>query len=337
MKQYDVYGIGNALVDTEISTDDAFLSSTQIEKGVMTLVDLEKQNAIIAKLGEASLKSNRSSGGSAANSIIAVSEMGGSSYYSCQVAKDEMGEFYLNDLNAAGVDCESFDNLSPEAQGITGKCLVMITPDAERTMNSYLGISETLSSDNINFNALTQSKWFYTEGYLVTSDSARTAVITCKQAAEKAGVKTAMSLSDPGMVEFFKDGLVEMIGTGVDLLFANEEEAKKFTGIDDTHQALNELTNIAKSVVITLGAEGALIYDGLQTLSIDAIKTDAIDTNGAGDAFAGAFLYAINNGHDYLSAGKLAAATASKVVSQYGARLKKEQYQALASEYEAVA
>ncbi|MCY4044611.1 MAG: adenosine kinase [Cellvibrionales bacterium] len=337
MKQYDVYGIGNALVDTEINTDDAFLSSTQIEKGLMTLVDLEKQNAIIEKLGEASLKSKRSSGGSAANSIIAVSEMGGSSYYSCQVAKDEMGEFYLNDLNAAGVDCDNFDNLDPNAEGITGKCLVMITPDAERTMNTYLGISETLSSANINFDALTQSKWFYTEGYLVTSDAARTAVITCKQAAEKAGVKTAISLSDPSMVEFFKEGLLEMIGTGVDLLFANEEEAIKWTGEEDVHQALSQLTNIAKSVVITLGAEGAIIYDGLQTLTIDPVKVNAIDTNGAGDAFAGAFLYAINNGYDYQSAGKIASATAAKVVSQYGARLKKEQYQALASEYEAVA
>ncbi len=330
MKQYDVYGIGNALVDTEINTDDDFLQSCHIDKGLMTLVDLDRQNQIVGLLGGNLLSAKKSSGGSAANSIIAVSELGGSSFYSCKVAADEMGEFYLNDLKNAGVDADH--NIEDHEQ-ITGKCLVMITPDAERTMNTYLGISESISTKNINFDALTQSKWLYIEGYLVTSDTGRAAAIACRESAEKAGVKTAITLSDPSMVEFFKEGLLEMIGAGVDLLFCNIDEAKQWTGEETAEAAFKQLSNLAKNVVITQGSKGALIFDGHQTISINPDETKAIDANGAGDAFAGAFLYAINNGYDYKKAGELASITASQVVSQYGARLKKEQYQAISSDF----
>ena len=330
MKQYDVYGIGNALVDTEIHTDENFLQEAGIEKGLMTLVDLARQNKVMTMLEGQKIAAKRASGGSAANTLIAVSQLGGSAYYSCKVADDEMGSFYLNDLHAAGVY-----SAEEKAQGneVTGKCLVMITPDAERTMNTYLGISETLSLENVNFDALTQSKWLYMEGYLATSDSARTAVIACKDAAEKAGVKTAITLSDPGMVQFFKAGLQEMIGDGVDLLFCNEEEALSWTGKPTAQSALTELAALAKQVVITLGNKGALIFDGQKTLSTPAVTTEAIDTNGAGDAYAGGFLYAINHGFDFETSGKIATATASKVVAQYGPRLSKSDYKQISSSY----
>jgi sugar/nucleoside kinase (ribokinase family) len=325
MATYNVYGIGAALVDTEIEVNDDFLAQCQIDKGVMTLVDEARQHELMGLLSEHLVASKRASGGSAANSIIAASYFGAKTYYSCQVANDENGEFYLADLNRAGVDA---DIEKSSADGITGKCLVMISPDAERTMNTYLGISETLSVANINEAAIKDSEWVYLEGYLVTSECCRAAAIKTREIAEQNGVKTALSLSDPGMVEFFGDGLKDMIGGGVDLLFCNEDEAKGFAGSDNLDAAVESLKSIAKTFAITLGAKGALLFDGEKTIQVEANQVTAIDTNGAGDAFAGAFLFGLSQGFDFAKAGKLASYTSAQVVTKFGPRLDKAGYEA---------
>lgn len=327
MKKYQLYGIGAALVDTEIKVDDAFLQQCGIEKGLMTLVDEARQNELLGFLESHLVAANCASGGSAANSVITFSALGGEAYYSCKVANDELGNFYLNDLALAGVD--TVEEKSRGDNGITGKCLVMITEDAERTMNTYLGISETLGEENLNLDALKNSHWLYIEGYLVTSNTGRAAAIKAREYAQQHGVKVALTLSDPGMVQFFKDGLQQMIGAKVDLIFCNEHEAMQWAqseNIDDTIQALK---TIAHRFVITQGDKGAILFDGEQLLSVDAVKVNAVDANGAGDAFAGAFLYGINNGLSWLDSGKLAARTAANVVSQYGPRLSKDEYLAL--------
>ena len=330
MKKYDVYGMGAALVDTEIETEDSFLAECQIEKGVMTLVDEARQNELMNLLKDHLVASKKASGGSAANSIIAASNFGANSYFTGKVSSDALGDFYLNDLKTAGVDSD-FD--TPRENGITGKCLVMISPDAERTMNTYLGISETLATANLNLNALADSQWLYIEGYLVTADTGRAAAIAARQHAQQNGVKTAISLSDPGMVQFFKPGLQEMIGDKVDLVFCNEDEALGWAETDTLDTAIESLKQIANTFAITLGAKGAVVFDGEKLTNIAPNKVEAIDTNGAGDAFAGAFLFGLSQGYDFARAGALASITSATVVSQYGPRLSDAGYKVLLEEF----
>lgn len=323
MKKYHVYGVGAALVDTEIEVSDEELAQMGVEKGIMTLVDQQKQAELITHLEGHLVTASRASGGSAANTIIASSYFGGRAFYSCKVASDESGEFYLQDLRDAGVDSNFHDK---KEDGVTGRCLVLISPDAERSMNTYLGISESLSVADLDHQAIAESEYVYIEGYLVTSETGRAAAIETRKIAEKHRVKTALSLSDPGMVEFFKAGLTEIVGAGVDLIFCNKAEALGWAETENLDDAIATLKLAAKTFAITLGAEGALVFDGEELHSIAGRPVDAIDTNGAGDMFAGAFLYGITNNYSFKQAGELASLASAKVVSQYGPRLQAEQH-----------
>jgi len=322
MQRFHIYGLGAALVDTEIEVSDAFLEQADIQKGMMTLVDEARQSELLALMASHLVGSKRASGGSACNSIIAASYFGAKTFYSCKVANDDNGRFFQHDTQLAGVTTPDL----PLPEGTTGKCLVMITPDAERTMNTYLGISETLSVEELSPDAIAQSEYVYLEGYLVTSVTGKAAAIKAREIAEQHQVKTAISLSDPGMVQFFKDGLQEMIGQQVDLLFCNRDEALGWTGETDIEVAAEKLKASARTFAITLGAEGSLVFDGQQLSKVSGEPAHAIDTNGAGDMFAGAFLYAITHGHSYTDAARLANKAAAKVVSQYGPRLQAEQH-----------
>lgn len=324
MKKYDVYGLGNALVDMEFEVEDGFLDLMRIEKGIMTLVDEEQQHQLMTHLD--AFEGNKASGGSAANTLIAVAAMGGSSYYSCKVADDDLGHFYLHDLKAAGVDTNMNGT---HTDGVTGKCLVMVTPDAERTMHTFLGISSELSLNELHKEHIAASEYCYMEGYLVTSPTAKLANIEARKTAEANGVKTAFTFSDPAIVEFFGDGLKQTIGDGIDLLFCNENEALEFTEKKSIDDAMSVIKTFSKTFAITLGSKGAVVYDGNTLYEIDPVSTVAIDSNGAGDNFAGAFLYGITHGYSWLDAGNLASKTASKVVSQFGPRLKLEDYRRL--------
>lgn len=199
-------------------------------------------------------------------------------------------------------------------------------------MNTYLGISETVSTAELHPQAAAASEYAYLEGYLVSSETGRAAAIALREQAEANNVKTSISLSDPAMVEFFHDGLSQMIGNGVDLLFCNEGEALGFTRTDSLAAATAELKKIAKTFAITLGAEGALVFDGEKEERIAAHSVKAIDTNGAGDMFAGAFLYAITHGYSFAQAGALASRASAQVVSQFGPRLKADQHQQILKE-----
>ncbi|MEM0953653.1 MAG: adenosine kinase [Pseudomonadota bacterium] len=334
MKEFNVYGVGNALVDTEIQVADEELVALGIEKGLMTLVDAERQQDLVDQLEGHMVTAKRASGGSAANSMIAVARFGGSSFYSCKVASDENGDFYLADLEAAGV---AHNWHSDRDSGVTGRCLVLISPDAERSMNSFLGISETLDASQLDLAAIAKSEYLYMEGYLVTSPTGRAATITAREHAETSGTKTALSFSDPGMVEFFRDGLAEMIGpNGVDLLFSNEAEAMGWAGADNMEDTVLALQQVARQFVITLGARGALLYDGERPIEIPGYPCDAVDSNGAGDMFAGAFLHAITHGHDFTAAGHFASMAAAKVVARFGPRLSASEHDTVAAEFAAL-
>jgi sugar/nucleoside kinase (ribokinase family) len=318
MKKYDVTGIGNALVDIEFKVSDQFFLDNHVEKGLMTLVDENRQNDLMKVINTEEAK--KQCGGSAANTVIAVSQFGGNAFYCCKVANDELGHFYLEDLKNSGVD-NSLEGKVPQ-DGITGKCLVMVTEDSERTMNTFLGITQNFSVQDLNEWAIKDSKYLFIEGYLVTSPNGKEAMVNAKKMAEAAGTKVALTFSDPAMVKYFKPGFDDVIGPSVDLLFANEEEAMLFTGKENILEARDELKKAAKHFVITQGKNGAMIWDGDTFIDIEPYKTVAVDSNGAGDMFAGAFMYGITNGHSYASSGKLASMASSKIVSQFGPRLK---------------
>ena len=322
-KKYDVYGVGNALVDLEVKVSDQFLQHHKVKKGLMTLVDEDMQHRLVDAIDVGNVQ--RKSGGSAANSIIAVSQFGGKAFYSCKVANDEYGDFYLKDMNDAGVET----NLDGEErqEGVTGKCLVMITADADRTMNTFLGVTASLSVNEIDERVLKDSRYMYLEGYLTASQTGQEAMKLARKIAENNGVQTSITLSDPSIVAAFKGNFVDIIEASVDLLFCNEEEALIFTGADSLGDAREALKREAKRFVITRGSNGAMIWDGDTFIDIEPYKVKAVDTNGAGDMFAGAFLYGITNGMSYAASGKLASLAGSKVVAQYGPRLQWHQVQ----------
>ncbi len=325
MKKYHVYGIGNALVDMEFEVGPAFLEKMKVEKGLMTLVDQDRQAELLSNLE--GISHARSCGGSAANTIIAVSQFGGKAFYSCKVASDETGEFYYKDLVGNGVTTNMGEN---REEGLTGKCMVFITPDADRTMNSFLGITETFSTNELVESELVDSEYVYIEGYLVTSPTGKAAAIKARELAHENDVKVALTFSDPGIVGFFKEGFKEIIGDKkVDLLFCNESEAMSFTDSDNIDTAVNLLKSVAKTFAVTLGEKGAIVYDGEREIAIETKQVVAKDTNGAGDLFAGAFLYGVTSGLEYSQAAKLACHSSSELVTQFGARLEKEQVLAI--------
>ena len=322
MKRYKVYGIGAALVDTEIRVDDGQLAALGVEKGLMTLVDRDRRGELLEALEGQLPMAHHASGGSAGNSLIATALFGGRCFMSCRVADDADGEIYLRDLEKAGVSYPP----PAESDDPTGKCLVLVTPDAERSMNTYLGASEGLSVAQLDERAIAESEYLYIEGYLVSSATGLPAAVRAREIAEEAGVPVAVSFSDPGMVEHFPDQFRQIVGDGVDLVFANEAEALSWTGADTLESALDALPGTARRYAVTLGGDGAICFDGKERHRIAPHRVEALDSNGAGDMFAGAFLYAITHGRDFPTAGAFASLAAGTVVAQWGPRLDREQY-----------
>lgn len=327
--RYDVYGIGNALVDLEYRVEDDFLHQHGIAKGMMTLAEADTQARLLTSLEQAHPRMKQASGGSAANSVIAAAAFGASTFYSCKVAADALGDFYRADLIAAGVAT----NLAEQRPaGTSGTCVVMVTPDGERTMNTFLGITADVSRAELDLDALTASRWLYIEGYLCTSDSARAAVAEAVRAARAAGTQIALTFSDPAMVQFFRPQLTELLGDGVDLLFCNEAEALGYTGTTDLDQALAILRQHARQGVITRGGAGAWAWTAQAVIEVPPQPTTVLDTVGAGDSVAGAVLYGLARGWTLGDSTRLAMRIAAEIVAQYGPRLPLQRYRELLAE-----
>ena len=321
MNKYDVYAIGNALVDIEYHAEPGRLAELNIEKGVMTLIDEQRQNSLVAQLGDS--HESMTCGGSAANSIIALAQMGAKTHLDCRVSNDMTGQIFARDLHDSGVH-SSLDS-KPLPNGVTEKCLVFVTPDADRTMNTFLGVSAELDRSDINIEAIKHSHAVYIEGYLASSDNTRDAAIEARRIAEGRKIMTSLTLSDPNMVKFFRDSMEAMIGDGVDLLFANEDEAIELARGDNLADAVEMFKKIARKFAITRGSEGALLFDGNMEINIKPHPVKAIDTLGAGDMFAGAMLYGLSQGMSFQQAGDLASMASGKIVTQFGPRLRSEQ------------
>ena len=325
MSHYDLYAIGNALVDSEFEVSDSLLKSMGVDKRHMTLIDAEQRTALHKHVQ--GLHARRTGGGSAGNTVVALAQLGGKAFYSCRVADDELGAFYAQDLQANGVAT----NLThTQAQpGQTGSCMVLVTPDAERTMCTFLGATSQLDRSALHPHDIAKAKVYYMEGYLAASPSGLEAALEGLKIARQHGVQTALTLSDVSMINFCRAGLEAMTEGGLDYLFANEEEAQVWCGSTDLQAILPQLQKLARTVCLTRGPKGSIVLRGNEMASVPAVPTKAVDTNGAGDMFAGAFLYGVTHGLSDAQAAALANRAAAAVVAQHGNRLTSERLQAI--------
>ena len=320
MKSLKLYGLGNALVDIEYLVSDEDLGSLNIEKGIMTLID-EEANLTLENKGFEVHK--QAGGGSAANTVFGFSQLGGTSHYSCKVANDENGRVFIEDLNKQNIG-NSYE-LTSKLDGTTGTCRVFVTPDGERTMQTFLGITQSFGVEQIDLDIIKDSEMLYVEGYLVASPSALEACKVAIKFAKDNGVKVAMTLSDPSMPTYFKAETQSLIDLGVDILFGNEEEINIVTGKDSLKEAYEFLSPKVGTLIVTCGASGAKGFFNEEVVSVPGMKVHCIDTLGAGDLFAGAFLYGHLYGKSLEESLELGVRCSGRLVEVHGPRLTKEE------------
>jgi sugar/nucleoside kinase (ribokinase family) len=313
--KYDVYGVGNALVDIQAQVTDAVVERLGFAKGGMTLVDEETQSQVLSALD--GVPFSRCAGGSAANTVIGVADFGGRPAYAGKVGNDSLGQFCLEDMRRMGVAIEV-----PPAEGLTGTCVVLITPDAQRTMLTTLGVSATLGPDDISEEEIRQSKFVYVEGYLFTSASTKAAALRAIELAKANDVRVAFTVSDPFLIEIFRDEFWELIEGPVDFLFCNLQEGRSLTGLEDPIDCAQKIHKHADNVALTLGANGSLLMHEGEAIPIEGVPVEALDTTGAGDMYAAGLLYGITCGLTWKQAGHVASHAAARIVAQLGARLK---------------
>jgi len=322
---HDLYAIGNALVDSEYEISDQLLQDAGVAKRHMTLIDAQRRAELLRHVQ--GVHARRTGGGSAGNTVVALAQLGGRAFYSCRVADDELGAFYTQDLLSHGVATNLTASRAP--QGQTGICMVMVTPDAERSMSTFLGATADIDSSSLQPADIAKSKVYYMEGYLAASPTGLVAALKGRAVARDAGVALATTLSDMTMINFCRPGLDAMVGnaeTGsLAYLFCNEEEAQVWCGTQDLAEICQTLAAQARVVCLTRSSKGCIVLEAGKRIEVPATPVRALDTNGAGDMFAGAFLYAVTQGHSHTQAAWLANRCAAQVVSQYGNRLQQAQ------------
>lgn len=317
MKQFDVYGIGNALLDMVYEVEERIIDQLGLKKSTMTLIDEESHTRILQLLQHHT--TTYACGGSAANTTITAQMFGAQTFYTSLVANDTSGRLYYHDMVTKGIQTNLTDFNCPP--GDTGKCIALITPDNQRTMATYLGITASIDTTILNERAIAASRYVYIEGYLVSREKTCQAAVMTRKIALQYNVKVALTLSDQNIINIFRQGLNDIIGTGIDILFCNEFEAMTYTKTTTLTEAEKELKKITKQYLITLGPQGAIAFDGETSRLFPEYKTKVIDSLGAGDTFAGAFLYAYTHGMDFFAAADFANLAASHVVAKLGPRL----------------
>jgi sugar/nucleoside kinase (ribokinase family) len=312
---FDIVAMGDAIVDVIASCDEDFLVNHRLPKGSMQLLSPQAADALYSAMGQA----REMSGGSAANSMAGIAAMGGRSAFIGQVAEDQLGMIFEHDMHALGVHFAT----PPLADGPpTGRCLILVTPDAQRTMNTCPGASHELAAETLDAELIRSSAILYLEGYLFGPEKPRAAMMKAIDIAHSAGRKVAFTLSESVCIADRKAGFHQMLDNhGVDLLFANEDEALQLTGRGDLDQALADLTAKVPTVVITRGAAGALAVEGGHLTRVPAMPVPSvIDTTGAGDLFAAGFLTARCKGAPLARCLSTGAVAAAEIISHYGAR-----------------
>ena len=322
----DISAIGNALVDTVFKVPQELIEELGLEIDQMTLSSSEEQAPIIKRLIESGAETVSDCGGSATNSLVAAASYGASCFHACKVSNDEDGRRYLDSLKEAGVSHKG--NMADEGSMPTGKCLILVTPDAKRTMTTSLSISSYMDDQDLDLDEIANSKIVYIEGYMVTSDENYQCVLDILNYLKGfPEVKIALSLSDPGIVAGFKNKFEEIESFGLSYLFGNDDEAMAFVGAANLEEAFEMLQSRSYTSIITIGEEGSAVVSSDEIIKTPRVNIEPIDTNGAGDMFAGSFMYALLQDHDLKSCAEFANYGAARVVETFGPRLTKDGYQ----------
>jgi len=310
----DVVGVGNALVDVLTQGTDEFLVRHDLVKGTMHLVDADRATALYAAMGPGV----EISGGSAANTMVGVASFGGRAQYIGKVCADQLGEVFRHDLRSTGVGYDT----SPSVGGPpTGRCLILVTPDAQRTMNTFLGASSELGPEDVDPRVIARARIVYLEGYLFDRPAAQEAFRHAARLAHGAGRKVALTLSDPFCVDRHREAFAELVDGHVDVLVANEAEICSLYRVSDFDSALQEVRRHSEVAALTRGPRGSVIASGDLVHVIDAHPVEElVDTTGAGDLYAAGFLFGLSRGLDLATAGRLGSLAAAEVISHIGAR-----------------
>jgi sugar/nucleoside kinase (ribokinase family) len=314
MSRFDVVGIGNALVDVLSHERDDFIVVHGLERGAMQLVDTERAEQLYAAMGPAT----EVSGGSAANTMVGVTSLGGTAAFVGRVNRDQLGAVFGHDLRAAGVEFTT----PPATNGApTGRCLIIVTPDAQRTLNTYLGASAQLGPADLDDAMLASAQVLYLEGYLWDEPDAKAAFRRAARVAHEAGNRVAFTLSDAFCVDRHRDEFLELVEHDVDILFANEVEITSLYQVGEFDDALQLVHDHCEIAALTRSEKGSLIVTRDEVHLIDAHPVaEVVDTTGAGDLYAAGFLYGLTNGYDLGTCGRLGALAAAEVIAHLGGR-----------------
>ena len=328
----DISAIGNALVDTVFKVDHSLISELGLEIDQMTLSSAEEHAPIIDRLIASGADTVSDCGGSATNSLVAAASFGAKCFHTCKVSDDQDGIRYLESLKEAGIGHKG--NMAPSSTIPTGKCLILVTPDAKRTMTTALNVSSLMDDNDLDLSQIANSKIFYIEGYMVTSEENYKVTLQALNHLQNfPDVKIAFSLSDPGIVMGFKDKFHEMESFGLDYIFGNDNEAMAFVDAENIDEAFTKLQEKPYTSIITTGEKGSSVITSDEIIHTPKVNIEPVDTNGAGDMFAGSFLYALLQNHDLRSCAEFANYGASKVVETFGPRLTREGYQEVLNNY----
>jgi fructokinase len=310
---YDILGIGNAIVDVLSATDDQFLSRHAMHKGAMQLIDTAAADALYAAMP----KGKEASGGSVANSCAVAAALGARVAYIGKVADDALGQAFRRDIEAGGVH---FPTEPLQGGAPTARCLILVTPDGQRTMNTYLGACVALDASDVHPHFVAQAAVTYLEGYLFDPPAAQAAFYKAAEAAHAAGRQVALSLSDAFCVNRHRDAFRKLVAGHVDILFANEVEITSLYETNTFEEAAEAARKDVALAVLTRSEDGSLILRGDETVTVSAHRTTVVDTTGAGDAYAAGFLASLTAGKPLAECGRIASIAAAEVISHYGAR-----------------
>lgn len=317
MSEIELVGVGNAIVDVISQASEDFIQQLRLNKGTMTLVDAEQAEKIYNRMGPGL----EMSGGSAANTLAGFASLGGRGGYIGKVANDQLGEVFRHDIQSIGV---RYDTAPLENHDPTARCLVLVTPDAERTMCTYLGASPWLAPEDLNKNMISEAAITYLEGYLFDRTRAQQAFRTAAQVAHAAGKKVALTLSDPFCVERHRDAFLDLVSDHIDILFANEKEIKSLYQVDTFEKAAERVKGHCEVACLTRSEKGSLILSGDNSFDIAAAKPERIaDTTGAGDLYAAGFLFGYIRNRPLPECGHIASVCAAEVLAHMGARPEK--------------
>ena len=316
MKQFDLLGIGNSVVDVLYEVDEEFITNNKLEKDVMTIIDEEKAENFYSKLKQGI----EVAGGSVANSTVGFASLSGKPAFIGKIKNDNLGKSFSKSLSNAGV----FFKTEPIIDGPgTARSFIFVTPDAQRTMNTYIGACSLLSPKDMDEKIIKNSKITFLEGYVWEEDLAKESLVKAAEIARKAGNKVALTLSDPFCVKKHRLEFKELIKKNIDILFANEFEVKELYQTEDLEESAKEISNMIEIVAITRSEKGAKIYNAKEAVEIKAKVFNKVkDTTGAGDLFAAGFLYGLTKKFSILKSGNIASITAGEIISHFGARPK---------------